>query len=286
MNNVAKNLIARQEKLNNKDCTPPNPVCVIIDLDQLPDPQPSTNGKWMETCLYTLTNADRAILLSPVGWLNDNLIIAAQNLLKKQSSMPGFQDTCLGQSLGFEIQRGEFIQILHDGHGHWLMISGAITENGAQEIHVFDSMYPTVGTYTKKQIASIVSASKNIELKMMNVQLQNGGCDCGLFAIAFATALANAIESGNCFFKQDLMRTHLYKCLMEEKMTMFPLKPRRTNRLVKSEDTIELFCACRMPEIPPMVEYYKCNNWYPVSCVSVPQKALDDSSIEWICQNC
>ena len=106
-------------------------------------------------------------------------------------------------------------------------------------------------SYTKKQIASIVSASKNIELKMMNVQLQNGGCDCGLFAIAFATALANAIQPGNCFFKQDLMRKHLYKCLMEEKMTMFPLKPRRTNRLVKSEDTIELFCTCRMPEIPP-----------------------------------
>ena len=54
------------------------------------------------------------------------------------------------------------------------MISDTFTENGTQEIHVYDSMYPTVGTYmyTKMQIASIVSASKkNIELKMMNVQL-------------------------------------------------------------------------------------------------------------------
>ena len=42
-------------------------------------------------------------------------------------------------------------------------------------------MYATVGTYTKKQIASIVSSSeKEIKLKMMNVQKQNGGCDCGL----------------------------------------------------------------------------------------------------------
>ena len=30
----------------------------------------------METYLYTLTNKDRAILLSPVGWLNNNLIVA------------------------------------------------------------------------------------------------------------------------------------------------------------------------------------------------------------------
>ena len=49
----------------------------IIDLDQLPDPQPSKKGKWMETSLYTLTDKDRAILLSPVGCLNDNLIVAA-----------------------------------------------------------------------------------------------------------------------------------------------------------------------------------------------------------------
>ena len=58
----------------------------------------------------------------------------------------------------------------YDGHGQWLMISGAITENDVQEIHVYDSMYPTVGTYTKKDIAPTVSASeKNVELKMMNV---------------------------------------------------------------------------------------------------------------------
>ena len=72
---------------------------------------------------------------------------------KKQSSMPGFQDTRLGQSMCFEIQKRELIQILHDGHGHWLTVSGAITENGEQEMHVYNSMYATVGTYTKKQIA-------------------------------------------------------------------------------------------------------------------------------------
>ena len=82
------------------------------------------------------------------------------------------------------------------------MVSSAITEDGAQEIHVYDSMYATVVTYTKKQIASIVSSSeKEIKLKMMNVQKQNGGCDCGLFAIAFATALANGIQPGHCFFQ-------------------------------------------------------------------------------------
>ena len=66
---------------------------------------------------------------------------------------------------------------------------------------------------------------------------------------------------------------------MEGKMSMFPQKQRRTSRFVKSEDSIELFCICHMPEIPPMVECSQCSNWYHVSCVSVPQEALDHSTL-------
>ena len=80
-----------------------------------------------------------------------------QSCTKAKSSMPGFLDTCLGQTMSFEVQRGEFIQILHDGHGHWLMVSSVINEDNAQ---VYDSMYPTIGTYTKKRIACILSRKR------------------------------------------------------------------------------------------------------------------------------
>ena len=126
----------------------------------------------METPLYTLSDKDKEILLSPTGWLNDNLIVAAQNLLYKQLSVPGFQDTCLGQSMSFYIQQGEFIQVLHDKHGHWLIVSGCIGEDSFQEIHIYDSMYLTC---TKKQITAIISSNKKeIKLKMMKLD----GCDC------------------------------------------------------------------------------------------------------------
>ena len=50
------------------------------------------------------------------------------------------------------------------------------------------------------------------------------------------------------------------------------------------EDLIELFCICPMPEIPPMVECSRCivTGSYHVSCVSVPQEALDDSNIGFV----
>ena len=93
--------------------------------------------------------------------------------------------------MSFEIQRQEFIQILHDGYSHWLTVSN-IGGSGNNEISVYDSMYPSTGTYTQKQIAALISSKeKEIVIKMMNVQLQYGGYDCGLFAIAFTTALAD-----------------------------------------------------------------------------------------------
>ena len=49
---------------------------------------------------------------------------------------------------------------------------------------------------------------------------------------------------------------------------------------------LNFLCICYMPEIPPIVECSQCSNWFYVICVSVPQEALDDSSIDWICQNC
>jgi len=38
--------------------------------------------------------------------------------------------------------------------------------------------------------------------------MQEGYSDCGLFAIAFATALANGKQPGRCFFDQGIMRGH------------------------------------------------------------------------------
>jgi hypothetical protein len=65
---------------------------------------------------------------------------------------------------------------------------------------------------------------------MMNVQLQNGACDCELFAIAFAIACFWQVEVSqeNILFTM-IMRRHLYKCLTEGNMKIFPLKPRRTS---------------------------------------------------------
>ena len=84
---------------------------------------------------------------------------------------------------------GGFIQIVHDGFGHWLTIS-TIEATSSTEVFIYDSMYASISTNVKQQIAAIMARpEEKITVKMMDAQKQAGGSDCGLFAIAFTTAL-------------------------------------------------------------------------------------------------
>ena len=193
-----------------------------------------------------------------------------------------------------DVQCDEFVQVLHNGAGHWLTVSniGATNCKGKPEIFVYDSMYQSVGSFAKTQIAAMLASEQaQIDVKMMNVQRQEGGSDCGLFAIAFAPALVNGIQPAQLNFHQDAMRKHLYNCLEKGELTMFPLgkKTRRVKPIksIKSVDFIELYCTCRMPQLPgEMVECSDCKDWYHVDCVSVPQEALDNTATPWFCSLC
>ena len=251
--------------------------------------QAKADKTWIHTELYCLLQSDRDILLNPAAWLNDNIVSAVQKLLKQQLPVRnGFQDPCCGLTYAFEIMSDEFIQVLHNGHDHWLTIStiGAAKD----EVFVFDSMYASVSTKVKHQIAALLATqTKAIKLSFVDVQKQSGGYDCGLFALAFATALVNGINPGRFLYDQRNMRKHLLECLRNKKMELFPvLKTRRAEMKIKCEDFIEVYCKCRMPEIVgvDMVQCGKCSEWFHVHCVHVPSEVMEESNVDWFCYLC
>lgn len=146
------------------------------------------------------------------------------------------------------------------------MVTGSLIYNsiggqpGNTDILVYDGVHPFRLLY-KRQMATIVSSEENtITLKTTNVQLHAGGCDCGLFAIAFATVLANPSE---CCFKQDAVRDHLHNSLESGWLMMFPLQHRELSRLclflwlplpqkeLRHVGIIKLYCTCQIPAVPP-----------------------------------
>ena len=151
-----------------------------------------------------LAKSDRDILLNPTAWLTDSLIDAAQTLLKKANpAMQGLQSVTRGMTMNFDVEPGEFVQILHNGHGHWLTIS-------------------CCSALCKAQIAALLATKQPaVELKFMDVQMQAGGYDCGLFTIAFATAIVFGKQPGLFCFDQPKMREHYRKYLEQGHITMF-----------------------------------------------------------------
>ena len=62
---------------------------------------------------------------------------------------------------------------------------------------MYDSLYPWIGTFVQKQIATLLrTRGKEIKVNIMNMQVQSGTCDCGLFAIATATSHLNGANPG------------------------------------------------------------------------------------------
>ena len=262
---------------------------VIIDVEKYQPPPKSQSEKlWIRE--LNLFERDREILLSPTGLLTDNIFDAAQTLLRQAFPvLSGLQSVTCGLTMNFDIEPAKFVQIIHNGRGHWLTISTIGTSH--PDVHVYDSMYPSAGTLVKAQTAALLhTESPAIRLKFMSVQMQAGGYDCGLFAVAFAVALAFGNPPGQFHFEQQKMRHHLWKCFENRKINMFPYnKLRRATELtVKSVEEVPIYCICRMPELPntKWIECSRCKKWFHTeTCICVPPKALV-ASTRWFCSMC
>ncbi|KAL5460002.1 hypothetical protein EMCRGX_G033410 [Ephydatia muelleri] len=149
------------------------------------DEQPSVSNKKLPPVF------DTAVLEDPNGWLDDEHITAAQHLLQEQHpDVAGLQSTSLQYTRTFEVHRDHpFIQCLHENGNHWITVS-------------------TVGCSS-----DMLQASKDsIVLEYIKMQEQSGASDCGLFAIATATAICNGQDLCMLEFDQFLMRKHLLQC--------------------------------------------------------------------------
>ena len=82
------------------------------------------------------------------------------------------------------------------------------------------TVYSTVDEVTKQVILNLYHPRAAITV--VNSQKQEGASECGLFALANATAIAFGLDSSNINFNQAAMRAHLVQCFKEGKMALFP----------------------------------------------------------------
>ena len=87
-----------------------------------------------------------------------------------------------------------------------------------------------------------------LRLEFANMQQQTGGNDCGLFALAAASALARGEDPTELHFHQSQMRTHLMDCFILDRMAPFPSQKRLVGNKIKMVLEVPLYCVCRTPD--------------------------------------
>ena len=162
--------------------------------------------------------------------LTDMEINFAQQLLKAQfTSINGLEST-----LHQQLQKNatvlskdsirNIIQILFcQERKHWIV---ATTVNcSPNEVKVYDSLFQYLDKDSLQLIEKLFWCDNlNLDIKMTQCRKQKGGKDCGVFAIAIATAIASGLNPSRQNFKQEAMRGHLIDCFNKEILTPFPCK--------------------------------------------------------------
>ena len=96
-----------------------------MSVSQITHPSQVTSSR-LKNELYELTVADKEILESKDGWLNNNLMDAGQQLIcKALGSLETYQSVlnCQKKESTYFPVSGDHIQLLHDGSCHWLLRS-------------------------------------------------------------------------------------------------------------------------------------------------------------------
>ena len=234
----------------------------------------------------TLTSEQKRVLCSQ-AWLDDTLIDKGQSLLKEMyPHISGLQSTVLAQKYALLPQPDEFLQILNVHGNHWVLLSTIGCPPAT--INVFDSLHGTLSPTAQRVVADLLQCKEaQIIIRYMDVQWQCNGCDCGLFALANATALCAGIEPTSVTFEQAKMRKHFLACLEENSMMPFPIRGKRRRVSPARIDTVNIYCVCRLTDDgSQMIQCNRCQEWFHTNCVRVARKYLVHVGLTWLCATC
>ena len=276
------------------------------------DSDPDPDLKWWVQGL-SLYEDDKEVLLGGKE-LTGNIINAAHCLLRSQfSHIGGFQDTDLVHHLNYKAIDPcvSSVQILHTGTyyiiytyrnfiilslyigetNHWLC---TCSSRGNATVMVMDSLglFMGLSESTRLQICRIYNSivphhESSLKISKLSVQQQKGYLDCGVFSIAYAVEVCLGRNPQYAFFDQRKMRQHLYLCLNQGVLKLFPRISGHSEELPRpslSSIDITLYCKCKMPEsYDDMVCCDGCDKWYHFKCINLRSNHLPK---KWICPSC
>lgn len=122
------------------------------------------------------------------------------------------------------------IQKTSDGHiqihhmqNHWV-----VSHLSQDEVYIYDSLNPTSISKELQEQVQLLYTKKTaaFTINVVHVHKQQNLVDCGLHAIANATALAFGEAPEENVYDEGEMRTHLIACFEAQMLLPFPTRSR------------------------------------------------------------
>ena len=89
-------------------------------------------------------------------------------------------------------------------------------------MHIYDSLHTTTDEESTELVKNMFGTEDSF-VNIPKIQIQMGGADCGLFAIAYITSLAHGDDPSVISYEQIKMRGHLIECFTKGKLIPFPI---------------------------------------------------------------
>ena len=167
--------------------------------------------QWLQVEKCILTSSHWMLLIEGKRF-NDHHINFAQCLLRKQfTAVSGLQLTLL-QGKKQPVKIKSVMQIVYlSNRLHWCVASTISCPKN--EVKIYDSVFSSPDSELRSVCLNLFDIAKKLKLIYEPVQKQEGGDDCGVFSIAFATALAHHQNPVHVRFVQSTMRPHYCSAL-------------------------------------------------------------------------
>ena len=101
----------------------------------------------------------------------------------------------------FDVETGEFVQILHNGHGHWHVISTIGVKHPT--VNIFDSMYSHCSNHSKVQIFWQLK-NQQLDSSTWMYKCNQARLIVDYLQLPFAATLAHGMHPGSYVFEQSL----------------------------------------------------------------------------------
>lgn len=179
---------------------------------------------------------------------------------------------------------------MHVNENHWVT---AFSKN-LSTVSIYDShrakIYPVSFL---EDIATILQTRKDkVTIVCENVDQQADVNQCGVYAVAFATALCLGLDPCDLKFENPCkLRAHLVSMLEGQYVSLFPSKPvKKIKKPFKTFD-FNVYCHCRLPwnidSNIDMIECSNCKEWYHTKvCETNLHKEAFCLDEEWLCSVC